>query len=239
MAKLKYTGLSWTQAGPEGLFVTPGQVVDLPLDSHEIAALLSTGDWEQLDGHEIDGDVQIFISHSSRDARLAKALIELLESALPLPKRAIRCTSVDGYRLRGGTSIDDTLRAEMHDAALVLAVLTPNAMESTYVMFEVGARWGSGNPMIPLLAGGLTPQDLRPPLSGIHAVSCGDRPQLIALVSDVADYLRIRRMDVPIEAEVDQVLAANRGSVASPSDMEGDLEHEVEIPADQAWMYEE
>ena len=102
MAKLKYTGLSWTQAGPEGLFVTPGQVVDLPLDSHEIAALLSTGDWEQLDGHEIDGDVQIFISHSSRDARLAKALIELLESALPLPKRfaapRLTVTAFEGAR---------------------------------------------------------------------------------------------------------------------------------------------
>ena len=210
MAKLKYNGATWTMIGPEQLFVTPGQFVELPLSGDEVSALLSTGDWEQLDDHDVDGSIQIFISHSSRDADLARALIQLLEHALPLPKRAIRCTSVDGYRLRAGVSIDDTLRAEIHDAALVLALLTPNAMESTYVMFEVGARWGSRKPLIPLLASGLAPQHLKPPLQGIYAVNCADRPQVSGLVAEVAACLRMGPRDVPVEAEVARVLQVSR-----------------------------
>ena len=205
MVKLKYTGESWTQAGPEGLLVTPGQEVNLRLDDQEVAELLATGAWELLDGRRPDREIQIFISHSSRDAELAKAIISLLEQALPLPRRVIRCTSVDGYRLRAGASIDETLRAEVHDAALVLALLTPSAMESTYVMFEIGARWGSRKPLIPLLASGLTPQELKPPLSGIYAINCADRPQVTRLVPEVAECLGIRPKDVPVEAAIDEV----------------------------------
>ena len=82
---------------------------------------------EESDGQKANRGIQVFISHSSRDAALAKALIDLLERTLPLSSGAIRCTSVDGYRLRTGASIDDTLRAEVHDAALMLALLTPSA----------------------------------------------------------------------------------------------------------------
>ena len=225
MAKLKYTGRSWTQTGPEGVFVTPGQVVDQSLDSREIAELLSTGDWEQLDGHEIESGTQIFISHSSRDARLAKALIDLLERMLPLSGGAIRCTSVDGYRLRTGASIDDTLRAEVHDAALMLALLTPSAMESTYVMFEIGARWGSGKPLFPLVGVGLAPQELKPPLSGINAVNCADRAQITRLVAEVAECLGITPKATRADAEVEEVFQVNRQ--ASLDKSLSDLAHVV------------
>ena len=58
--------------------------------------------------------IQLFISHSSADVDVAAALIDLLRSALNLPATAIRCTSVDGYRLPGGADTNAQLRREVN-----------------------------------------------------------------------------------------------------------------------------
>jgi hypothetical protein len=61
--------------------------------------------------------LQLFISHAEEDAALAARVITLMEKALRLPASAIRCTSVDGYRLPGGANTIERLRQEVHDAA--------------------------------------------------------------------------------------------------------------------------
>src|SRR4051794_13584910 len=46
--------------------------------------------------------LELFVSHSARNADIVQLLVALLRSALNLPAAAIRCTSVDGYRLQAG-----------------------------------------------------------------------------------------------------------------------------------------
>ncbi len=58
--------------------------------------------------------VTIFVSHSSKDEALAKALVALLKSALALPANQIRCSSVDGHRLPVGVNTESTLREEVN-----------------------------------------------------------------------------------------------------------------------------
>jgi hypothetical protein len=53
----------------------------------------------------------VLISHSSKDADLALALIELLRAGLGLLPNQIRCSSVDGYRLPAGVVTDTQLRS--------------------------------------------------------------------------------------------------------------------------------
>ena len=98
--------------------------------------------------------MRIFISHSSNDVQVAKLLVELLRKALNLKCDAIRCTSVDGYRMQAGVPGDERLRTEVHEAELLIGIITPASLRSAYVMSELGARWGAGKPMIPLLAFG-------------------------------------------------------------------------------------
>jgi hypothetical protein len=43
--------------------------------------------------------VDIFLSHSSADEKIAKALIDLLRDAFHMEPARIRCTSVPGYKL--------------------------------------------------------------------------------------------------------------------------------------------
>lgn len=133
----------------------------------------------------------IFISHSSKDAKIAEALITLLRGALNIPARRIRCTSVEGYRLPVGVSTDDQLRLELRESKLFIALLTPTSLRSQYVLFELGARWGASLPMVPLLAAGAKPDILPDPLRRLNVLSCSVPTQLHQLVQNIAEVFDV------------------------------------------------
>jgi hypothetical protein len=87
-------------------------------------------------------DLELFISHGGQDSEVAEALIDFLRAALNIPAEAIRCTSVNGYKLRIGDKIDEQLREDVLSAKVLIGIITPNSIESAYVIFELGARWG-------------------------------------------------------------------------------------------------
>lgn len=148
---------------------------------------------ESVDGVETDTEksLDVFISHSSQDSDVAEVLIDLLESALDLPSDSIRCTSVDGYRLPGGVSTDESLRREVHNSKVLIGLITPNSMESPYVLFELGARWGSSRPMFPVLAKGAEHEILGGPLEGLNVLNGNREAELHKLVEEIADVLAL------------------------------------------------
>jgi len=123
-------------------------------------------------------DLRLFVSHSAKDTAIAAALIELIRNALNLPASAIRCTSVDGYRLPGGTNTDDQLRKETLAADAFIGLVSPHSMQSLYVAFELGARWGADNHLLPILVPGVDASVLDGPLTGLNALSCDSAAQL-------------------------------------------------------------
>jgi TIR domain len=130
-------------------------------------------------------ELDIFISHSGQDQQIASVLIDLLRTAMDIPPKRIRCTSVDGYRLPGGASTDDQLKREVRETKCFIALLTRRSIRFTYVLFELGARWGAKLPFIPLLAAGLNAHELEGPVSGLNALSCASNSQLHQLITDV------------------------------------------------------
>lgn len=126
--------------------------------------------------------VSIFISHSSKDAALAEALIDLLRSALGLPAKEIRCSSVDGYRLPVGVNTEGKLREEVNAAKVVIGLVTPSSLASSYVMFELGARWGANLFLAPLLAG-VTPNELSGPLALLNVLSADNESMNRSFIS--------------------------------------------------------
>ncbi len=135
--------------------------------------------------------MRVFISHSSRDVSLAADIAELLRAALRLSSTEIRCTSVDGYRLPAGADTDSQLRQEIVSVPVLIGLISDASIESAYVLFELGARWGTDQPLIPLLAPGMAASGLRGPLQGLNALSCAITSQLYQFVTDVGRILAI------------------------------------------------
>jgi hypothetical protein len=133
----------------------------------------------------------VFISHSSKDADLALALIDLLKAGLALTADQIRCSSVDGYRLPVGVHTEGQLREEVNAAKVVVGLITPNSLSSSYVMFELGARWGANLFLAPLLAG-VKGGELSGPLSLLNALSASNEAQLHQLLEDIARHLELQ-----------------------------------------------
>lgn len=182
-------------------------------DTPQFAEGLRRDRTDPLEGTTMAHDLILFISHSSADVGIARALIILFEKALKVSARNIRCTSVDGYRLPVGADTDEALRAEVFGAKVFLALLTPSSLASDYVLFELGARWGARRPLYPLLAAGCTPEDLRPPLNGLNALSASVRDQLRQLLEDASAALSIRLEPMAsYSVELDAVVAASDGT---------------------------
>src|SRR5690606_36942725 len=93
--------------------------------------------------------IKIFISHSSRDKEIAEALITLIRHAMPIAPEEIRCTSVNGYRLRVGARAGTELRREILACPAFVGLITDTSMDSAYVLLELGARWGANKYLAP------------------------------------------------------------------------------------------
>jgi hypothetical protein len=135
--------------------------------------------------------IRLFISHGAEDTGLASALVDLLVVALGLGARAIRCSDVPGYKFDGGDEIDTKLKAEVHDADAFIGVISAKALQRLYVTFELGARWGSRRPLVPLLAPGLLPDQVGAPLNALNALRIDLEEDLHHLVSQLARTLTI------------------------------------------------
>jgi hypothetical protein len=127
----------------------------------------------------------VFISHSSADSRLAEALVELLRRALRLSASDIRCTSIDGGRLPAGAETADVLRREIAAARAFICLVTPAGARSSYVLFELGARWGMDRHIAPVVARGFDIANLPGPLAAINALNISHRAQVQQLLEDL------------------------------------------------------
>jgi len=161
--------------------------------------------------------IDVFLSHSSRDAELAKALVELLRSSLNIAAKRIRCTSVSGYKLRVGADTNEQLRQETVESRVLIGLITEMSVESAYVLFELGARWGARKFLAPVLGAGRGPEILAGPMFGLNALSC-TREDLLQLVANVGAELGlvVENADVYSEhvdfvVEVSSQLAEQRG----------------------------
>jgi hypothetical protein len=83
---------------------------------------------------------------------------------------------------------------EVNDVKVLIGLITRNSLSSPYVLFELGARWGAGLFMVPLLAG-VTPEEVRGPLSGLNALSCSVEAQLHQMLADVSN-----RLEIPVQS---------------------------------------
>lgn len=135
--------------------------------------------------------MKLFISHSSKDADLARGIINLVQVALPVRPNEIRCTSVEGYGLPGGVKTDEVLRREVGTSVSFIGIISAYSLASMYVSFELGARWGAKRNLIPVLTPEIDPGNLSAPLDAINALQCSKRSHLFQLVTNLGKELEL------------------------------------------------
>lgn len=195
--------------------------------------------------------IDIFISHSSADEKVAKALIDLLRAAFRIETNKIRCTSVAGYKLEAGAHTETELRREVQQARVFIGILSEISLESAYVLFELGARWGSTpehamysgaagakNRIFPVLAAGATGSILRDPLKQYNALNCekvGDLHQLISEVgreiNQTPDNAAAYHDKIEILIRVSRQLKAKRTKIANAKSAKSAAASEVDFKA--------
>jgi hypothetical protein len=161
--------------------------------------------------------LDLFVSHSSADVDLVEPLVDLLQDALGLEPDRIRATSIDGYRLPAGIPFEEALRRETHDARAFIGVISPAGLDSTYVAFELGSRWGANRHLVPLLTPEVTSSALKGPLAALNAMRVDDRAQLQQLITDLATELNIKaRAPHQYSRQLERLLTASAHRSQAP-----------------------
>lgn len=146
--------------------------------------------------------IQLFVSHSHEDARLAALLVEFICSSTGLSAKNVRCTSLDGSGLPGGAYTSTQLQREVATADAFIALLSPASVASHYVSFELGARWGTQKHLLPILSHHSPKTVLSgSPLADLNMLHCGSRSHIEQAAKEVG-----RALGVVLPAALDQQL---------------------------------
>ena len=128
------------------------------------------------------------------DAKQNGIFQHLVEKYLPrllaIPPDRVRCTSVDGYKLSAGAKTESVLQKEIRKARCFIGLITPDSLKSQFVLFELGARWGSDEHLVPILGKGTNVSVLRPPLSNLNALNSASKSEMEQLVHELAKTLK-------------------------------------------------
>jgi hypothetical protein len=81
------------------------------------------------------------------------------------------------------------LRKEVKGSKVFIGLITPASIQSPYVLFELGARWGADLHLAPLLACGANSDFLKGPLRGLNALNATSEAEMHQLIHDVASRL--------------------------------------------------
>ncbi|HYL73127.1 MAG TPA: toll/interleukin-1 receptor domain-containing protein [Bryobacteraceae bacterium] len=90
------------------------------------------------------GAIKVFLSHSNVDTEVARKVRNLL----------VHRTSAQVFMsedLNAGEKWETKLRNELASADVVLALLTPQSVDSSWVLLEIGAAWALEKPIIPVI----------------------------------------------------------------------------------------
>jgi len=137
-----------------------------------------------------DFTYDIFISHSSSDKQIAKRLIQVLKEAINIESSKILCTSVDGYKLEGGVNTDEQLRKLIEDNNVFIGIISENSIQSHYVLFELGARWGLGLPIKPVVISSEVYSLLREPIKNYNVLNLESQQEVIQLLQEISKILK-------------------------------------------------
>ncbi|MGD8859034.1 MAG: hypothetical protein PVI30_03425 [Myxococcales bacterium] len=131
----------------------------------------------------------VFISHSAADAELAHGISDFLGGAVP--GLEVACSSLPGRVPSVGEDSLAALKQKLGDAGVVLALITPTALGSGEVPFQLGAAWAQGKPLTLLLHAEGSAEGLYLPMAHAESLALGP-DSLIELARGLAEPLELK-----------------------------------------------
>jgi hypothetical protein len=124
----------------------------------------------------------IFISHNVPEAELAIAIKDFLRSALGKDYPVF--VSSDFTTIQTGKPWFTEIVTAVRTAIAVIVIVTPDSINQRWLNFEAGIGIGSGVPVMPLLARGLTKNDFKPPLNQLQARDLANKADFDGMIGD-------------------------------------------------------
>lgn len=134
--------------------------------------------------------IDLFISHSEKDAQLASALINLFVFAVPEINGKIFCSSKPGYGPKIGKPNNQDIKDNLINSKIVLGLITPNSLKSNYVLAELGAAWGLGRSLLLVVSNQANFGNVSAPLSEYTIGSLYYDENILDLIDRVANILK-------------------------------------------------
>jgi hypothetical protein len=97
-------------------------------------------------------ELQLFISHSSKDAPIVKAFVDkILKLSLKIESDQIFCTSLDESSIKSGEDFRNAIKQKLQMASLVILIISDNYRKSEVCLNEMGATWVLNNRVVPFI----------------------------------------------------------------------------------------
>jgi len=176
---------------------------------------------------------RIFISHAAADEALASALVDCILAAMVVNDSDLRCTSVPGHKLPVGSDFTATLLEDIDESSVVVGLITKNAISSSWVLFELGATWGSKKNLKPIVTDEVELNKLPGPLSGRHVARLSNKGDLNQFLEEISEVVGAKRRPAAKGLKpIDDLLSAHAAHVkdASGTASKGTIETKSKEP---------
>ena len=94
---------------------------------------------------------KVFISHCVKDKKFVDKFNDYLRLATDLHVSNIFCSSFEETGIKTGKTFVQYIRDSLLDSKIVIAIITNNYCNSQFCLSELGAAWGVGIPVFPVI----------------------------------------------------------------------------------------
>lgn len=109
----------------------------------------------------------LFVSHATADSELVEQFVDVILRGCGLTEADIFVSSIPGMDIPAGSDLLATVRAEVTDTTLVLALITLTYPTRPVCLAELGAAWGVAGKLLPVLVPGIDRAHLDGVLTGM------------------------------------------------------------------------
>lgn len=138
-----------------------------------------------------DSKKGIFISHSSKDKKIVRQLINILEY-IGVSSEKIFCSSYEGYGVKLGDDFLVTIKEKLSTNILVLFILSENFYASPMCLCEMGATWIKTNRHIPVIVPPFNFEDVKGVIPTTNGMKINEASKYETFKEYIEDYFDLK-----------------------------------------------